>query len=406
MSSVAQTLPAEILLSIFRWSLDTDPEHAHGGRLVKWDSNGSIATMATVCRSWSAPANALLYSSVAVFGARSAEMFVETSQTRPDLTAKILYLVIGLGKAMESAELDLGQAADSEALLSVIAACENVLHLQIRPLHGSTRHEIIQTLHHKQLASLVCTPRLDKPAAWWSLGMLEVSDVAILAQPSLKDLELDYAVEPTTPPSAPSSSPDSPPSTFTTPLALVRLRLHLDLPETVVCSLLAAATTLEVVDVYLESPLYLDRLGDAILESKHTLKSLSLLSNPIEDDIPLIARRNPPLLNRIVPQLPHLVDLVASSTEICTKIVPLLPSSLRRLTVRAFNDRGEFLPTPDFFEAIQDPSTGLALTNLRVYDSDEAWTEEDVVKTTKLCRARGVSFSFAPEDSSSDGSSE
>jgi len=192
-------------------------------------------------------ANAALYRSVALLGGEKARIFIDTLQHCPEHALKVQYLVIGVGDLREECEDDTGLADDSLDLIRVLTLCPNLRHLQVRPLHHSSRPALLAALATSNLQSLVCTPRLGISDRDWGTGLYAANDLS-LARPSLKTFELEFGGE-GAPPIIALPPLMSPPPLF---LPLVQLRLHCDLSDQTLWALLAACQQLEVCDVYFE----------------------------------------------------------------------------------------------------------------------------------------------------------
>jgi hypothetical protein len=389
MGTLAQTLPYHLLLDCFTYAVERHQgEHSHGGRLVGWDSNESIRSMALVCRGWEAAAQTVLHQSIAILGGRAAQRFLRTARDRPDLVDKVRSLVIGLGDAEESKEKENGQAADSLELVKALELCTQLETLQVRPLHHLARDALLPAILSKSLTSLVCAPRLVKPEVPWTRQLYWATDVQ-LALPTLKRLELDFWAAPI---------PLPIPLPVLPPLVLVELRLHCDLPDELLYLLLAAAgPTLEVVDLYFERILSAEDTTAALIQSTRSMRQFRYISNPTLDELQNFNINVTPIFDRLLPHYHQLERLFTSATEISTNLFRLLPPCLRDLEIQSFNHHGTFGYSNTLLTALQDESLEFHLKTLTVHDAAEVWDEDSVLAIRAACRVRGIMFYFKPD---------
>lgn len=171
--------------------------------MTTWHSHEEdTARLPLTCRAWRLAAQHLLFNSVSLLSARSAEAFTASAIARPDLADKVQYLVVGLSEketwpavvvngrrvgeriSAGDGEGDSGasaviqtQAVASAAMITAIAICPNLRHLHVRPLHDSARDGLLAALKVTKLETLICSPRLSRPDLEWKGCMWCVHDL-------------------------------------------------------------------------------------------------------------------------------------------------------------------------------------------------------------------------------------
>ncbi|GAA5919021.1 hypothetical protein JCM1841_002697 [Sporobolomyces salmonicolor] len=377
--SHACRLPYELLYSILLHAADPDEcEKAYGGRVQPWDSSEGAAPFALVCRAWRAPAQAVLFSSVALLGARPASRFLRTiTSSRPDLVEK---------------------RGTSQLLVEALERCPSVAHLQIRPLHHSVRERLQRTvfLRSQPLVSLVLGPRLLATESW--SGRLWRSKDVLQAIPTLLNCEATAVI---TPSELPNPLPPCP------PMALRRFKLHYNLPSEALHRLLGSCSQLELLDLYFENVHPHAETVEALRCSARTMKDLRYISNPTfaEQDAlpppPASTPPSPPLFNLLLPSYVQLRTLRVSSTDISPSCLLALPPRLATLYIQSFNAFGRFgcERLLEVLKRLEDDGvtelpSGPALEELIVVDSPDGWEDDDVDEITRLCERVGVRFVF------------
>ncbi|GAA5882088.1 hypothetical protein JCM1840_007548 [Sporobolomyces johnsonii] len=401
--SLAYRLPYELLHSILLYAADPDDcEKAYGGRVRPWDSSEGAAPFALVCRAWRAPAQAVLFSSVALLGARPASRFLRTiTSSRPDLVEKVHTLVLGIEPAAEQSrdEAEFDQLGTSQLLVEALERCTSVAHLQIRPLHHSVRKRLHRTVFSRSqpLVSLVLAPRLLATESW--SGRLWRSGDVMQTIPTLLNCEVTTLI---TPSDLPNPLPPCP------PMALRRFKLHYNLPPEALQRLLGSCPQLELLDLYFENVSPHDATLEALQCSVRTMRDLRYISNPTSAEQetlsppPTSTPPSPPLFNLLLPSYVQLRTLRVSSTDISPSCLLALPPRLTRLYIQSFNAFGRFecarllevLQALEAEGATQLPG-GPALAELIVVDSPDAgWDDDDVDEVARLCMRVGVRFVF------------
>lgn len=395
---MAQVLPPHILIQVFFEAVrsqDFDDgistttasstlpveEPMHGGRLVGWDSNEFIKNMPLVCRAWQDSAQFVLYRSVAILSATASELFLRTASTSPHLLHRTISLVLGLGKHREDTEAGESHLVESFKVIQVLPSCPNLRHLQIRPLHPSVRLPLIDSLRSIELISFACLARLG--GMQWSQGIFQPSDLPALLKPSLRQLELDFDF------GSQSWANQITPPIFHQGLRLVSLRLHVDFPPNFLLSLInMTASTLEVLDVYLEAPLHDHHQLSSLISSAQTLRSLSIVINPSFDThlTHFPAPNNRPFS---LAQLNQLELLRLSSVDISLEQLPHLPQSLRFLCVHVLSG-ARWITTPEVAINTIRQMPLASLKVLCIHDIIDNWNQDDISAIRSACVARGI----------------
>ncbi|GAA6029508.1 hypothetical protein JCM8097_003713 [Rhodosporidiobolus ruineniae] len=403
---LAANLPYHALTAIFSYAVDVPREiKPHGGRLMDWDSNESIASLALVCKGWAEAASTVLYRSVALLQPGSGKRFLNTLHASPSLAGKVRYLVLSLGEETASAnEMLLSPEeylASSLDLVAIIQRCSATLtHLQLHPIHAGAREPLFAALHSmSELSTLVCSPRFCDPdgdmideehEGGWGANLYSRTDLRELALPDrLRTLELDFA-----------SSWDATvlPLQSTVPTKrLKQLRLRCDTNVDVLWAVLAQCSELEVCELYFESMLPRDETTAALRPSAVTLKHLEFFSNPTLDDLAHFDSFALPIFDRLLPYYSQLEHLAVSATEVSTNVFRLLPPTLTSLEIQAFNHVSTFLYTDQLVEDLREPMYAQGLSSLRVNDAAEAWEGPDIQSLREACEARGIDFIFRPD---------
>lgn len=302
-SSVAQSLPLDVLLLICRLSAADHPTlFAHGGKLpsARWDSHETAAPLALVCKKWHAAANAVLYESVAVLGGEQARLLLRTLRRRPLLGRAVRWLVIGLADredaeaTEESSDQDVGAGrdterssmesedaakADSASLAEVLDQCSAVEHLQLRrALHQDSRDQVLPILVSRNYITLICALRwLSGDGCEWTKYFHQPEDIVRLVRPSLQSFEFEFLF-----PSEDGRDEndrikdalDQHPLPHTLP-NLRGLRLDGGVPPAALELILSRTTGLEVLTVYTERVISANKiLGQLSQEGAAAMKRL------------------------------------------------------------------------------------------------------------------------------------
>ncbi|GAA6034395.1 hypothetical protein JCM8097_002703 [Rhodosporidiobolus ruineniae] len=429
--SAASRLPNELLHAIFLLTAANPPNSKplHGGSVHSWTSHERAAPLALVCKAWRAPAQSVLFSSVALIGTRQATLFVRTAQhpSSAHLTKKTLALVLGVDPAAEaSRDGTLGQVEASELLVAALEACPAVAHIHLRPLASAVRGRLQQAVFAptRRLRTLILSPRVLSTFPW--SGNLWTADDAVHVDPltSLENLEITTYVVPPAGPLAPA---------FPALPCMRRLKLHYNYPVELLLELLKKSPRLEYIDLYFETLKPLQETAETLKVSAANVRELRYICNPTLPELdtvlttPTAASQTPStLFDLVLPFYTSLETLRVSSTDISPFALLSLPPKLRKLTVKNLSVHSRFscagliallrgeLPYPNRPFAFPD-----AFKELVVVDAPEQWEAEayagaapgetgtDLV--TRMLRERGVRFTvkwdFEEEGEETSGSS-
>ena len=173
----ARKLNFDCLIKIFQQlaGLEASPV---GGALHGWTSSIAVAPCIHVCRQWRLAGEQTMYRSCVIVSS-SATAFLRTFAERPELAVNVKSLVIGLSYAQTYPNPALpsddcsgaSQAVSSAILVKVVAACPQLMHLQIRPLHASCRSDLLPAVLSKPLVSLICCPHLPLANLSWTVSI-------------------------------------------------------------------------------------------------------------------------------------------------------------------------------------------------------------------------------------------
>lgn len=132
----------------------------------------------------------------------------------------------------------------------------------------------------------------------------------------------------------------------------------------------------------------------------------SFLVNTRENESTAQPASPPPPTSSFLSSLTSLSSAALSSRELApSTFLRAIPRSLRRLDVLCFAHTFPFHPA--ILTALHDGGLELGLQELRVLDSRETWTLEQVRDVGEACEARGIRFAWEPgQESESSGSSD
>ena len=428
---VARDLPYELLHTIFRLastytsSSSTSTSRApHGGAVRSWHSHEPAAPFSLVCRRWRSPAQAVLFSSVALVGHKRAQAFVDalerSERVRQLAKKETTYVVLALDAADEQLPMSSPtpapsrQSATSELLVAALEACSSAAHVHVRTLHQAVRKRLLAALMDLQrpLVTLVLGPT-HVAARRWSEALWDVRD-GWDVRPEVENLEHTglLASGLALPPTRMGQSVRDFPQ-----LALRRLKLCHDWPIEILATALKNSPQLEFLDLYFEQYKPAQAMVDALEVSGKNLREVRYVcASPVplehdrraEDELTFSsgtsadnptshgpdsgdsssagsppsshsprprrssspdpsssststrARRPAPLFNLLLPHLPSLRILHCTSTELTPSALLALPPSLQSLSVKSLNSFSRFSPRA-LLAVLRDPH--LALPN-------------------------------------------
>ncbi|BGP46857.1 hypothetical protein JCM10450v2_002708 [Rhodotorula kratochvilovae] len=419
----AAQLPNELLHAIFVFAATpTRSRPPHGGSVRAWHSYEQAAPFSLVCRHWRQPAQAVLYSSVALIGHRRASAFVAALSASPRavlLAVNTACVVLALDAAVEASSDDShGQLATSALLVAALEACSSASHVHIRALH----HEIRERLHaalmdpQRELVSLVLSPR-NLASAPWSTRLWQIEDGPNL-RPSVENLEHTALISPFPAPSGANADARAtgvaPMPPFPT-MALRRLKLWYDWPSEILVQAFKSSPNLEYLDLYFEHHKPTDTLVEALLVSARTLREVRYIYNPTSaepdggDSPPHSSgssspsahdteerARPPALFDLLLPSLTSLRTLYCSATELTPSALLGLPDTLVSLNIKSFNARSRFAPSA-LLAVLRRADLALpdGFARLAVVDSPDAgWDDAVLAAVGAECARRGVQWAF------------
>ncbi|ORY90840.1 hypothetical protein BCR35DRAFT_108026 [Leucosporidium creatinivorum] len=389
--STAQQLPVEVIARIFLHTLFDDDQDGweNGNELVGWDSSSGAAPLALVCKAWYAPATALLYDSVDIRGSRAALGFLTTTRKRPELLKLLSSLVVGLGRLEDVADGSLGHVPASFVIMEVLESCsivDQLVQLQIRPLHVAVGPRLAAFLARVKPRALVMSDRVVRPSPPWCHGLFDaVSWAEVLQRAERYDLDWDMEAVP-----------------LPLPVALPTLRLQH-------CSLRVSAEPevfyhfygalsgahMRILRVYAEQTFPPKTLASSLAHLTR-LRHLRYLCNPpLDHSPPLDPVLNPPLIDLLLPYLRRLETLDVSATEMTTRIFSDLPHTLRSVKINVFTPNG-FAYTSSMADGLRNSPH--SLEELVIVDSRARWATSDVEELDKACEERGIRFVFINDD--------
>ncbi|GAA5906693.1 hypothetical protein JCM8208_006356 [Rhodotorula glutinis] len=436
---VARDLPYELLHAIFRLaSTPSSPtcRPPHGGAVRSWHSYEPAAPLSLVCRRWRTPAQAVLFSSVALVGHERAQAFVDavagSERVRQLAKKETAFVVLALDAEEEQSpssspsRLDPPsapgrQSATSELLVSALEACTSAAHVHVRTLHQTVRARLLGTLMDPQrpLVTLILGPT-HVAAKRWSEGLWDVRDGWDL-RPTVENLEHTGLVAPGPPATTGQSLRPLP------QLALRRLKLWHDWPFDLLAAALKSSPSLEFLDLYFEQHKPAQALLDALKVSGKSLREVRYVYNPTAtgpdsgDSSSSVSpppshsslrgqtsspdhsssststrpSRPAPLFDLLLPHLTSLRTLHCTSTELTPSALLALPPSLQSLSVKTLNSLSRFSPRA-LLAVLRDPHLALpdGFERLTVTDNPDEWGEEAIDEATLRCEELGVRFKF------------
>ena len=375
-----------------------------------WQSNEDVARLSTVCKDWLLPSQHVLFRSCSLLSAASAKAFVETAKERLDLMERVQYLVVGLSEDETWPSSDDGrstpsvrrsQANTSALMVTALRACTSLRHLQVRPLHDSSRDALLSALADTTLETLICSPRLRTPNVDWTGCLFRREDLSSLVLSTLRNFELDAWTVPMLSangtPIPGHSAVELPPLVLTTKLKTLRLRF--DTSDGHLFALLAAAgETLEHADIYMERMVNTEGATKALSFALPSLKELRWTTNPPTEGFADVNLSNTPLFDRVLPHFESLQRLSISATDVSPAVLSLLPPSLHHLEVQAYTYRGPFKYADEMLSTLASRANTFKFETFTVCDSKEVWSRDDVTAMMDACANRGIAFRFVADE--------
>lgn len=395
-----------------------------------WDSYQHAARLTLVAKQWIRPVQSVAYRAISLRGQRQATRFARTARDRADLAARVRWLSLGLGEALEMTIPEVGQTPASLALSEAGNLCPNVRHFHFRPMAVAVREQLKSFLSSRPLESICVAPRVADPLRMrWCHGLTEYGDFMVPHLSALKRLEGDMYCLP--PPCFERMLEEA--RLFSYPAMQIRLlRFDSDMPTVWLLKLIkATGPTLEVLDIYHEQMIDVDEAYDALLPATKSLVRLrwrmnpflspyastsgsrspsptpsptlsahldSALSDIADADAHSDSLRPPaslsasapslspsplpdtrPLFDRLLPQFTRLERLHTSSDAISVNLVGVvLPERLRHIEVQAFEGEGVNPPAEEVRGLLEAPvgAKGTREVGLTLVGNRRLWTEE------------------------------
>ncbi|ORY75698.1 hypothetical protein BCR35DRAFT_306222, partial [Leucosporidium creatinivorum] len=369
-------------------ALEDRGEYLQSGRLVGWDSNEELRSMALVCRGWEEAAVAVLHHSVALSGRKAARRFLAMLERRPERAKLVRWIAIGLGEDDEAGaggrDAILSRREASQALVAVLCALPSVEHLLLRPLDPAARPNLLAFFagRRRHLKSLVLTARNISDTAGWQ-GVLQRSDAELVLD-GLERLDVDVWRS-----ADPQLNPSPPPLPLPPRLSLTHLCLDADYSPKLTYDLICPTLT--------HLHLYFEHLRPAqeaalALSKAPALQHLHYICNPA---VEVLERdynsRATPVLDLLLPSLPHLETLFVSATDISPAFLRLLPPKLRHVTIQTCSSF-ESARASSMLEILRDSSVDTRrLRRLTFRDGAERWKRR-AVEMEEVCVRRGICF--------------
>ncbi|GAA5852666.1 hypothetical protein JCM8547_002582 [Rhodosporidiobolus lusitaniae] len=393
-------LPNELLHFIFVLAATPATPPPHGGTVRAWYSYELAAPFSLVCRAWRGEAQAVLFSSVALVGHRAAKLFVRTAQssTSTHLVQKTSSLVLAVEREAESARTDThNQKATTELLTTALEACPSAVHLHLRPLSHDVRARLLPAIFSpaRGVRTIVLSPRVLTSLPW--SGGLWTAEDATEPVTSLENLEITTFVVPV--PAGRTISPSFP------PLALRRIQVHHDYPMVILSEALRKSPHLEFIDLYFEALKPLEDTVETLRVSASSVKEMRYICNPTQTELdylrsPDLATSSPPLFDRLLPYYTSLTSLHVTASDISPPALLSLPSSLRKLHVKALSVHSSFT-CASLLDVLRSSSFSFpeAFQTLIVTDAPESWEGSEAghggaEEVKRLLEQRGVRFVF------------
>ncbi|GAA5840998.1 hypothetical protein JCM9279_001287 [Rhodotorula babjevae] len=401
---VARDLPYELLHTIFRLAStpssttsSTTSRPPHGGAVRSWHSFEPAARLSLVCRRWRTPAQAVLFSSVALVGREPAQAFLEalegSERVRQLAKQETTFVVLAL------------DAVDEQQPPSSPTPCEPPIAL------GRQKRD-------RPLVTLVLGPT-NVAARRWSEGLWDIRD-GWDVRPEVENLEHTGLLA-----QGPASLPTS--LRVFPQLALRRLKLRHDWPIDILAAALKNSPQLELVDLYFEQDKPAQALYDALRVSCKNLRDVRYIYNPTssgpdsgdssssqspppsysprrsETSSPDRSSSSPsartprtaPLFDLLLPHLTSLRTLHCTSTDLTPSALLALPASLQSISIKSLNSLSRFSPRA-LLAVLRDPHLALpdGFDRLTVTDNPDDWGQETIDEARLRCEEVGVRFEF------------
>ncbi|ORY86054.1 hypothetical protein BCR35DRAFT_302706 [Leucosporidium creatinivorum] len=386
MAGAVAQLPNEVLTQIFQ--LATGDDRIHGGKIYAWSSNERAYPLALVCKAWYPPAQFVLFASVSIFNSRDATLFLRTVADRPRLALHTRKLVVTLDEEEEEIEdeqpheLEQRHVVESEQLTRIVEVCDSLERLQSRTIHPRVAWPFLEAIIAKtRILTFIGGPRpINYNHSWHQ-------------QTFNKPLELE----------SPYAAGTRPAPLLLFP-KLEEARLACEIPSDTLCGFMqATAATMTSFDLYQERLLSVDEFLAGLSHGLKTMRRLKFRVNPSITDLETkFSSDTIPLFDQLFalePTYEQLESLSVAATDISCEALRILPPCLRHLEISSFSDFSLFTFSDRLLEVMRDSSIRFHLETLTVRDVLDCWgAEGNIKKMTEACKARGIVFTFLPEE--------
>lgn len=332
------------------------------------------------------------------FNPTEATLFLRTAQARPDLAARVRNLVVTLDEEEEpnkdepSDQVEQRHIRESEELTRVLEVCPNVERFQARTIHPRVGMRFINAIKDKpRILTFIGGPRPVNPVHSWTDVTYEKPLPLVFARMTVFELDSPYAAG-----TRPIPLLDMP--------VLEGARLGCEVPEDTICAFVeTCAPTVQSFYLYQERLLPVDTMLAGLRHHFPYIRRLKYHLNPSVTELEAkFSRDDPPLFDRLfalVPSYEKLEYLSVSATDISVEALKSLPPSLRHLEVHAYSEFSMFGGySSELVDVLRDTNIDLPLKQLTVRDVSDGWAAESVEHVHQICKARGITFEFVPED--------
>ncbi|GAA5892907.1 hypothetical protein JCM6882_006891 [Rhodosporidiobolus microsporus] len=155
--SIAQELPYDVLLEIFRWVAYLSSERI-AEELMEWPHTAADPTfrsLSLVCRHWRDAGQSFVFRSACFTTAPQCRLFLRTARDRPDLADQVR--AASVGRLDPYPVPDEGSKEDGEweelstLMLDCLEACRQVHHVHVAPLHYPTAFRVFEVIRTQPL---------------------------------------------------------------------------------------------------------------------------------------------------------------------------------------------------------------------------------------------------------------
>lgn len=281
---------------------------------------------------------------------------------------------------------------ESEQLTRIVEVCDSLVRLQARTIHPRVAWPFLEAIISKpRILTFIGGPRpINYHHSWHQQTF---SKPVPLLFPEMKQLELE----------SPYAAGTRPAPLLLFP-KLEEARLACEIPSDTLCGFMqATAATMQAFDLYQERLLSVDEFLVGLSHGLKTMRRLKFRVNPSITDLETkFSSDTIPLFDQLFalePSYEQLESLSVAATDISCEALRRLPPCLRHLEISSFSDFSLFTFSDRLLEVMRDSSIRFHLETLTVRDVLDCWgTEGNIRKMTEACKARGIVFTFLPEE--------